>query len=103
MDLFVSSSLWEGLPTAILESMACGVPVIATDIPGTREIIQSQANGLLVPSKDPAALADAILNGLEQPGLMHQLSQHALETLERFTIPNVTKAYLDLYRQLLGA
>ncbi len=103
MDLFVSASLWEGLPTAILESMACGVPVVATDIPGTREIIQPQVNGLLAPPGDPAALASAILTGLEQPEAMRLLARHALETLDRFTIHNVAQAYLDLYQKLLGA
>jgi glycosyltransferase involved in cell wall biosynthesis len=103
MDLFVSPSLWEGLPTVILESMACGVPVIATDIPGTREIIQPQINGLLVPPGDPAALAGAILTGLEQPDLMRQLAQQALEMLDRFTIPRVAAAYLELYQRLMSA
>jgi len=103
MDLFVSPSLWEGLPTAILESMACGVPVIASDIPGTREIIQSQINGFLVPPKDPTALANAILTGLEEPETMRLLSQQAFKTLDRFTIQSVAKAYLDLYQKLLSA
>ena len=57
MDLFVLPSLWEGLPTVVLESMAAGVAVVTTDIPGTHDLIQEGTTGWLAPPADPAGLA----------------------------------------------
>jgi len=59
-DAFVLPSLVEGLPLSVLEAMAAGVPVVATDIPGTREAVEHEVTGLLVPARDPQALAAAI-------------------------------------------
>ena len=58
LDLFVLPSLWEGLPTVVMESMACGTPVLATDIPGTRELVLDGKTGWLVKPGDPSTLAD---------------------------------------------
>ena len=61
-DIFVMSSLWEGLPLVLLEAMAAGLPVVAYGIPGIKEVVADGATGLIVPVGDPASLAD----GLEQ-------------------------------------
>jgi glycosyltransferase involved in cell wall biosynthesis len=66
-DLFVLSSTWEGQPLSMLEAMAEAVPVIATRVGGVPEIIQSGVNGVLVSPADPQALAQGILNCLEDP------------------------------------
>jgi glycosyltransferase involved in cell wall biosynthesis len=67
MDCFVLPSLWEGFPIVLLEAMAIGVPIVATDIPGNDESILSGTNGWLVPPKNPAALADKALHLLKNP------------------------------------
>lgn len=64
-DIFVLASLWEGLPNAILEAMACGLPVIATDVGGIPELIQNNKNGLLVQPQDTATLTQSILKMLQ--------------------------------------
>jgi glycosyltransferase involved in cell wall biosynthesis len=65
LDLFVSSSRWEGLPLVVVEAMLLGKPVVATDVGGNRELVESGPTGLLVPPGDPAALARAVLSMLD--------------------------------------
>jgi glycosyltransferase involved in cell wall biosynthesis len=65
LDVFVMPSRWEGLPNALLEALACGVPVVATDVPGMREAAGGDA--LLVPPDQPAALAEAVCRALSSP------------------------------------
>jgi glycosyltransferase involved in cell wall biosynthesis len=60
MDVFVLSSIAEGMPRSLLEAMAAGVPCVATDVGGVREIIAAEESGLVVPPKDPQALAEAM-------------------------------------------
>ncbi len=100
MDVFVSSSLWEGLPTVILESFALGVPVVATNVSGSRELITSAYNGLLVPPTDAIKLAESIIKVLTEKEFACQLSQHAKKVLLDFTIPQIASQYLELYKKL---
>ncbi|NLE83212.1 MAG: glycosyltransferase family 4 protein [Chloroflexi bacterium] len=101
-DLFVSSSLWEGLPTVIMEAMAAGLPVVATDIAGTREMIADGVNGRLVPCGDPLALADAINEMIENPHLRQKISNAGRLAVKQFSIDEIAKTYLKLYETLLA-
>jgi len=60
-DAFVLSSAWEGLPNAVMEAMASGLPVVATDVGGVSDLIESGRSGTIVPPQDPAALAEGML------------------------------------------
>lgn len=100
-DLFVCSSRWEGLPTVILESMACGTPVLATSIEGVTDIIQDGENGWLVPPGNPQALADKIVEILQDRPAAERVAREAARRLENFTIANVAKTMALLYRELL--
>jgi len=101
MDLFVLPSLWEGLPTVILESMASGVPVVATDIPGTRELVQAGRTGWLAQPQDPASLATCILEALNNPAKRAAFAQAALQdVVPRFSMAHIVKQYEQVYRQL---
>jgi glycosyltransferase involved in cell wall biosynthesis len=97
MDLFVSSSLWEGIPTVILESMASNVPVLATSIPGTTELVQHGVNGWMVPPKDPQVLSQGINHLLNSPSLRQELAIHAQETVQNYSIQSITQEYEKLY------
>ena len=59
-DIFVLPSLYEGMPNAAMEAMACGKPVVMTDVDGARELVPDDKKGILIPPKDPPAIADAI-------------------------------------------
>ena len=78
-SVFAFSSDWEGLPNALLEAMALGLPIVATDCPcgGPRTVMKDGVNGLLVPIKDEEALADGICRLIENPDLAEQLGRKA--------------------------
>ena len=100
LDLLVSSSLWEGLPGVILEAMAAKVPVIATDVSGSREVVLHGETGLLVPAGQVDALADAITQALDQPDRMEQMAERASRYVEQFTVQRMVKSYAEIYQML---
>lgn len=99
-DLFVLPSLWEGFPTVIMESMVCETAVIATDIPGTRELVLSEKNGWLVRPKDPKSLASAIIFALTHKEQREKMREQASRDVKQFFIDQVCKDYLRLYFDL---
>jgi glycosyltransferase involved in cell wall biosynthesis len=99
-DIYVSSSLWEGLPLTLLEAMASQVPIVATDIPGTNELLQNQKSALLVPPANPQALSNAIIHLKNNPDLRKKLIHNASERLVCFSIQGITKEYEYVYREL---
>ena len=96
-DFFVTSSLDEGMPNVILEAMACGLPVIASDIPAHRELIADGINGLLVSPKDPAGLADAINKMAKDRGLRERISASNLEKIKEYSLKRLS-TYLGEFR-----
>lgn len=100
---FVLSSSWEGLPTVLVEAMACGVPVVSTDCTsGPSEIISRPGhNGLLVPVDQPEALADAILQILENKELATRFAKAASERAEDFGAARITREYEELFKSVL--
>ncbi|MFP4279492.1 MAG: glycosyltransferase family 4 protein [Halochromatium sp.] len=93
----------EGLPKALLEALAAGRPIVATDVPGCREAVIAGQTGLLVPARDPVALADALAYLLECPRLRHRFGNAGRRLAEQaFTTEQVERATLALYSTLLG-
>ncbi len=102
IDLLVSSSLWEGFPTVILEAMAARVPVVATNVSGSRELVRNGETGLLVPAAQPEPLAAAMLWILENPSEAERLTVNAWHQVHAFTIERAAQAYDRLYCDILG-
>lgn len=96
-DLFISSSLWEGIPTVLLEAMALCVPIIATDIPGTREIIVDQQTGILVEPKNPEQLARAIIKFVSDPVTSVSLVKKSSVYVRDYSMLNIKEKYLVIY------
>lgn len=94
----------EGVPKSLLEAAACGRPMIAADGPGLREVVQDGVTGLLVPPRDPVALANALQRLAEDKMLRDTLGQAARSLAEReFGEGVVVSRTLELYRTLLKA
>jgi len=101
LDVFVLPSVVEGLPLALLEAMAAGVPVVATTVGGVPEVIAHGVNGLLVPPASPPALADAIASLAGSAALRQQLRERGRATVAAgFTEERYLAALAALYREL---
>jgi glycosyltransferase involved in cell wall biosynthesis len=91
--LFVMSSAWEGLPTVLMEALACGCPIVSTDCQsGPREILDEGSIGALVAVGDHEALATAILRGLDAAPDRERLTRRAMV----FSVDGVADRYLDV-------
>jgi glycosyltransferase involved in cell wall biosynthesis len=102
-DLFVMSSVTEGLGTSLLDAMACAKPVVATTAGGIPEVVVDGETGLLVPPRDHHALADAIVRLLNDAGLRARLGEAGLARVrERFTAERMVQDTLRVYGQLAG-
>jgi glycosyltransferase involved in cell wall biosynthesis len=102
-DLLVLSSDHEGLPMVLLEALGLGVPVVARSVGGVPEVVQDGANGLLVDSADPGALAEACGRLLADGALRRRLAEAARPSIiERFSAANTAARVAELYQSLAG-
>lgn len=100
-DIFVHTCLVEGFGNSIIEAMACGVPVIATDCPyGPREIIKNGENGILVPMDDMEALVQAIRSVLHNKRLREELSENGYHRSLDFSVDRMVRAYEDVFNAI---
>ncbi|HPV05764.1 MAG TPA: glycosyltransferase [Aggregatilineales bacterium] len=107
LDIFVLPTLarfrMEGCPVALLEAMASGLPCIATDIPGSQDIIEAGKSGILVPAEDPSALARALQQLIADPGRRQALGAAARRRIvECYTIEQEVARHEALYLEVLN-
>jgi glycosyltransferase involved in cell wall biosynthesis len=101
--VFVLSSHEEGLPNAVIEAMACALPVVATNVGGSPELVVDNQTGMLVPPRDPPAMAAAILHYLDAPEMIeaHGVAGR-LRAQTCFDIRATARAYEQLYFELVS-
>lgn len=100
-DIVCLPSYREGMPKALLEAMACGLPCVTTDAPGCRDCVADGDNGLVVPVKDAGALAAAIGRLLDDPALRARMGRRGRErAVQEFSSGKIIAATLALYREL---
>ncbi len=103
-DVFALSSLYEGLPTVVIEAMALGVPVVATWVGGTPEIVNHEHDGLLVPPRDPEAMAAGILRLLHDDNLRTEMGRRAQHSVRsKFDVRRRVREVEAIYEEVLAA
>src|SRR5262249_32203999 len=100
-DLFALTSRYEGFGNVLIEAMACGVPVVATMSPGTRDIVSNGVDGLLL-HHTPAGVGAALERLLTDAPLRRRLSEGARAGVERFALPAVAAAYDRVFAEVLA-
>jgi glycosyltransferase involved in cell wall biosynthesis len=102
-DIFALPSFREGTPRVILEAMASGLPVVATDIAGIPEQVKDGESGYLIPTGTPSALTDRLNELLSNPDLRKQMGEKGYERAERFSVETMLKELDSLYREALSS
>ncbi|MDX6769760.1 MAG: glycosyltransferase [Elusimicrobiota bacterium] len=103
-DVYCLPSRWEGLPNALLEAMALGLPVVASAVDGVPEAVEHEKSGLLVPPDDPKALGAALRRLVTDFALRGRLGPAAAAVVaEKFTLRRMIAEYEETYRAVLGA
>ena len=102
-DLFWMTSDWEGLPNAVIEALACGVPVVATDVGGTSELVRDGHEGFLVPAGDADALVAQSLAILADPTMHARMRAAARARAETFGVAQMVRATYAIYERALRA
>ena len=101
-DGYVMSSAWEGMPIALLEAGAAGLPIVATRVGGNHEVVRDGESGFLVPPRDAAALGQAMLRLMEQaPARRRDMGERGREHVRvHYGLGRVVERWQDLYRQV---
>ncbi|WP_028604221.1 glycosyltransferase family 4 protein [Ottowia thiooxydans] len=103
MHVYVQPSAYEGLPNALLEAASLGIPLVATEVGGMKEILRDGENALVVPHGEPAAMTAAIERILQDDVLAMRLSAGALQLARELSPENENAGWLGLYRNLLSS
>ena len=101
MDIFVLPSIYEGFGIVILEAMAIGVPVVATNVDGIREVVVDGESGILIPPKNPESIADAISYIIEHPQVTDSFIKEGIKRASLFDIEQHIMKLDNLYTTLL--
>jgi glycosyltransferase involved in cell wall biosynthesis len=101
MDVFVHTADFEGMPNAVMEAMAMGLAVVASNVDGNRELIRNGVSGYLVPPGDVSGFAEQIQHLVDNPNWARQIGEEAhRQILERFSMARMIHAYNQLFTEL---
>jgi glycosyltransferase involved in cell wall biosynthesis len=102
MDVFILTSLWEGLPRVIPQAMAAGLPVVANAVDGVCEVIKEGDNGFLIPPGDVSLMSKRLTQILSDAGLRHRMGRAGRSTAEKeFSLCSMINSLESLYEELL--
>lgn len=98
----INPSLADNMPNSILEALASGVPVVSTNVGGVPYLVQNERTALLVPPRDPRAIADAVLRLVDDPALYQHLRMTGMEEVKRYTWTSIGPQLGGVYRRCLN-
>ena len=101
-DAFVLPTFREGFARVLLEAAAFGLPIIATNVTGVREFVRHEKEGLLVTVKNSDALAEAMIRLATDKALALHLAENALKHVEKFSLENVSKQYINIFNEAIN-
>jgi len=101
LDIFLLTSRHEGLPRALLEALAAGLPAVSTAVGGIPELLDGRRNGLLCPSGDGACLSDSVVRLIDSPELRRSLANEADASIEPFSAATMVSRLTEVYEALL--
>lgn len=101
LDIFVLTSKWEGLPRVLLEARAAGIPIVATGVDGTQEVIIDGVNGYLLEPGDVKGMAEKVIRFLSDPAMARMMGKAGQDLPKEFDINLMVKEQEDLYEDLL--
>lgn len=99
-DIYVCSSIKEGFPYSILEAMAAGLPIVSTAVGGIPEALEDGRSGLLVPPRDPHALAEALKRLIDNPDFAKTLGTRARERVKNFALEKMLRETEKVYGEI---
>jgi glycosyltransferase EpsD len=99
-DISVSSSRQEGLPINLIEAMALGNPIVATDVRGNNDLVKNNVNGYLIPLNNSELMAEKINNLIENPNLVEQFGKESLKQVNQYAVDAVLEKMVDIYKSL---
>lgn len=102
-DVFVMSSISEGMPIALLEATAAGLPVVVTDVGGCAEVVEQVGHGIVVPADSESAYASALRKLIDDPQLRMSFAENAASGAVHYSIERCADQHLALYRELIEA
>lgn len=100
-DIMLNPSLVDNMPISILEALACGIPVISTDVGGVPYLVRHEKTALLVPARDPVAMANAILSLLHNPQQALNLREAGIDLVTQYTWASVRQRLFDVYSEAI--
>lgn len=101
-DIFVLPSLAEGMPNVVLEAMGSGLPIVATHVPGSEELVKDGENGFVLPPRDSKALAQSLVTLINQRTLQEEMGRCSKKIAQEYTWDIVIKKYIALYQQMVS-
>jgi glycosyltransferase involved in cell wall biosynthesis len=101
-DIFVLPSLAEGMPNVVLEAMGSGLPIVATTVPGSEELVKHGENGFVLPPRDSQALARSLITLINQRTLRETMGRCSRRIAQQYTWDIVIEKYITLYQHMLS-
>jgi len=99
-DVFLLTSLWEGLPRSLVEAFLSGVPAVASHVDGIGEVVREGRNGFLVPPGNAEAMAAAVVRLLKNEPLRQTMGEQARSSVDDFSVEKMLRDYSDLYENI---